>query len=125
MSRSPKFAMAIVLAFLLGVLLALAPAAIGSPATPAADDSCWTGSWEQSPRLDGLWLFQNGSTVSGNYDWDWGRLRGTVDGYQLRGTWAEWPTYAPPTDAGNFIFTMVPPCVSFQERHRHCRKGTA
>lgn len=113
MSPSLKIPLAALLVFLMGILLALAPAPARSAATPDADDSCWTGSWEQSPRLDGMWLLQNGNTVSGNYDWDWGRLRGTVDGYQLRGTWAEWPTYAPPTDAGHFIFTMVPPCVSF------------
>ena len=113
MSPSLKIPLAALLVFLMGILLALAPAPARSAATPDADDSCWTGTWEQYPRLGEMWLLQNGNTVSGNYDWDWGRLRGTVDGYQLRGEWSEWPTYAPPTDAGHFIFTMVPPCVSF------------
>lgn len=113
MSPSLKVPLAALLACLMGILLALAPAPARSAATPDADESCWTGTWEQYPRQGEMWLVQNGSTVSGNYYWDWGRLRGTVIGDELRGTWAEWPTYAPPSDAGYFIFTMTPPCISF------------
>jgi hypothetical protein len=61
-----------------------------------------------------MYLAQNGASVSGNYDYDQGRLRGTLDGYTLRGEWAEWPSYAPPDDAGSFVFTISPDCNSFE-----------
>jgi hypothetical protein len=60
-----------------------------------------------------MWLAQNGSSVSGNYAWDYGRLSGTLDGDTFRGEWSEWPTYAPPTDAGSFVFTIAADCASF------------
>lgn len=111
MSPSAKTPLAILFLLLIGALVALAPA---SPApAQALDETCWTGSWEQYPRMGTMWLSQNGTTVSGNYDWDYGRLRGTVDGDRLRGEWAEWPTYAPPTDAGTFEFTARPGCNEF------------
>jgi hypothetical protein len=111
MSPSAKVPLAILFVFLIGALVVLAPAS--SPPAQTLDDACWTGTWEQFPRFDPMYLVQNGTTVSGNYDWDWGRLRGTIDGDKLRGEWAEWPTYAPPSDAGTFEFTMRPGCNEF------------
>lgn len=111
MSRSSRLPVAILFAFLMGALLAVAPAA-DRPAQ-ALDASCWTGTWEHYPRLGPMWLAQNGSSVSGSYDWDYGRLSGVVEGDTLRGQWSEWPTYAPPVDAGSFVFTISPDCRSF------------
>lgn len=113
MSRSTKVSSAILLTFLLGVLLVVAP----DPNRPAqaldADSSCWTGTWSQWPRWDPMYLAQNGNTVSGNYDYDKGRLSGTLDGDTLSGEWSEYPSYAPPDDGGSFVFTISPDCNSF------------
>ncbi|CUS02956.2 exported protein of unknown function [Candidatus Promineifilum breve] len=113
MSRAMKLPLAILLACLLGLLLALTPAS--SPPAQAQDPgtACWTGTWRHWPRWDPLYLAQNGNRVSGNYDYDKGRLSGTLDGDTLTGEWAEWPSYAPPDDAGHFVFTISPDCNSF------------
>lgn len=101
------------LACLLGALLAIAPAA-EQPAQAQPATSCWTGTWSQWPRWDPMYLAQNGNRVSGNYDYDKGRLSGTLNSDALTGEWSEWPSYAPPDDAGHFVFTISPDCNSFE-----------
>lgn len=113
MSRSLKLPLAILLACLLGALLLVAPVAEQSARAQDPTSSCWTGTWQHWPRWDPLYLAQNGNTVSGNYDYDKGRLSGTLDGNTLTGEWSEWPSYAPPDDAGHFVFTVSGDCNSF------------
>jgi hypothetical protein len=77
----------------------------------------WTGTWDT--EFGPLRLSQSGETVSGDYDWDQGRLSGTVSGNVLRGTWNEVPTRQPPTDAGEVALTMRADCQSFTGQWRY------
>ena len=77
----------------------------------------WTGTWDT--EFGPLRLSQRGETVSGDYDWDQGRLSGTVSGNVLRGTWNEAPSRQPPTDAGEVALTMRADCQSFTGQWRY------
>ncbi|HLE82311.1 MAG TPA: hypothetical protein VJA25_13625, partial [Dehalococcoidia bacterium] len=89
----------------------------GVPAAPtptpvAAPTSCtWTGTWDTD--WNKLYLTQSGSTVSGSYEYDQGKVTGSVSGNQLTGRWTEAPTYREPYDAGGFVWTISADCGSF------------
>jgi hypothetical protein len=70
-------------------------------------------------------LRQSGSWVDGTYAFAKGRLRGTVSGRALRGTWDEAPTRAAPGDAGYFEFTLSADGKSWTGRWRFGRAGNA
>ncbi|HLC30384.1 MAG TPA: hypothetical protein VJM51_06360 [Dehalococcoidia bacterium] len=83
-----------------------------TPTTPPATSSCsWTGDW--STEFNAVHLTQSGSTATGTYEWDSGRITGTVSGNQFSGRWSESPSYTEPSDAGRFIFTISADCNSF------------
>ena len=91
-----------------------APVATATPTAtaPATVSNCsWTGTW--STTFNAMHLTQSGSTVTGTYEWDSGRITGTVSGNQFSGRWSEAPSYAEPSDAGRFVYTMSADCKSF------------
>jgi len=59
-----------------------------------------------------------GQEVTGTYSHDGGRVQGALsaDGTTLTGSWSEAPSYAPPEDAGTFVFTFSPDRSSFSGR---------
>lgn len=73
----------------------------------------FTGTWD--PSSSGAWgtygqfmrLTQSGNQVTGTYDYQHGTIKGTVSGLTMTGTWAEEPTYGPPSDAGPIKMTMA------------------
>jgi hypothetical protein len=61
---------------------------------PGSADQSWTGSWNTSwATLTGnetrMTLVQNNASVSGTYAYARGKIRGTVEGNRLIGTWSE------------------------------------
>ncbi|MBC8275717.1 MAG: hypothetical protein H8E40_12215 [Chloroflexi bacterium] len=82
----------------------------------------WTGKWE-SEEWGTMDLTQTGSSVTGTYTWDQGKIDGTVNGDILGGTWSEEPSYAPPTDAGDFEFTLSSDGNSFTGKWRYGSSG--
>lgn len=77
----------------------------------------WTGTWDTA--FGRMRLSQSGSSVSGDYDVDQGRISGTVSGQMLRGTWTEAPSRQPPADAGEVELTMGADCQSFSGQWRY------
>jgi len=63
-------------------------------------------------------LQQSGNRVTGTYSWGMGDITGTASGNTLTGTWSEYPSYSPPEDAGDFVFTMAGDCMSYTGRWR-------
>jgi hypothetical protein len=86
--------------------------------TPAGT---WTGVW--ATNWGNMELTQSDSSVTGTYAHDQGQIEGTVQGNKLIGTWSEYPSYAPPDDAGEFEFTMSPDGNSFLGRWRYDSVG--
>lgn len=93
------------------------------PATATAATTCsWTGAWSSS--YNEMRLTQSGSSVSGEYDWDMGRItNATVSGMVLKGTWTEAPSRTAPNDAGDIELTMADDCQSFTGRWRYGSSG--
>jgi hypothetical protein len=99
------------------------PTATPTPApTPTAMPSTtWTGAWNTNwGRME---LTQSDGSVTGTYEHDQGTIQGTVQGNKLIGTWSEYPSYAPPDDAGDFEFIMSPDGNSFLGRWRYDSSG--
>jgi len=69
-------------------------------------------------------LDQSGSSLSGTYEHDSGRISGTISGNVMRGTWSEAPTYAPPNDAGEVELTISADGKSMNGRWRYDSSGT-
>jgi hypothetical protein len=88
----------------------------------AAFASCdWTGAWDTNwGNMD---LLQIGNNVNGIYDHDQGLIQGTVLGRKLTGTWSEYPSYAPPDDAGDIEFIISEDCNSFNGSWRYGTTG--
>ena len=82
----------------------------------------WTGTWE-SKEWGTMELTQTGSSVTGTYTWDQGKIDGAVYGNALKGTWSEAPSYAPPADAGDFEFTLSSDGNSFTGKWRYGSSG--
>ena len=108
----------------------LALGAVGAPPpastpTPAATSpmplSTWTGVWDTDWGT--MELTQSDGSVTGTYEHDQGQIQGTVQGNKLIGTWSEYPSYAPPDDAGDFEFTLSPDGNSFSGRWRYDSEG--
>src|SRR5688500_2798952 len=99
-------------------LLGLAPAASPAPAALACTS---TGAWDTA--FGEMRLTQSGSTVTGDYAWDEGRLSGTATGNVLNGAWTEAHSRQPPDDAGDFAFTMADDCRSFTGTWRYGSTG--
>lgn len=78
----------------------------------------WTGTWETS--WGKMYLIQKGDRVTGNYEYDNGKIEGIVSGNILSGTWAESPSYSLPYDAGEIEFTISSDCKTFTGK---CRRA--
>jgi hypothetical protein len=90
----------------------------------AADDLgyySWAGAWKTN--WGDMVLTQNGSTVTGTYTHDSGKIAGTVSGNTLTGTWSEAPTYQPNQDAGDIRFEMSADGLSFSGEWRYGSSG--
>ncbi len=82
----------------------------------------WEGEWDTN--WGKMILVQKGSSVSGTYTHDQGRITGTVNRDKLIGTWSEYPNYSPPNDAGDIEFTMSADGKSFGGRWRYGSDGS-
>lgn len=96
----------------------ITPAPI-SPTIPITTGAC---------RFDGVWatdfgdmtLTVNDNKLTGSYSSQGGRIDGTmVDKMTAIGTWSEAPSYQPPNDAGDFIFTIQPGCQTMEGHWRY------
>ena len=87
-----------------------------------SNDNIWSGEWD-TEQWGKMTLQQNGNKVTGSYEWDGGKIAGTVSGNMLKGTWSESPTYQPENDAGDFEFTLSPDGNSFTGRWRYGSGG--
>ncbi|NPV63250.1 MAG: hypothetical protein HPY61_11590 [Methanotrichaceae archaeon] len=91
--------------------------------------SGWTGKWEVTwgemdfERTE-MTLQQTGTTITGTYPFDQGRIQGTISGNKLIGQWSESPSYSPPDDAGDFEFTMSDDCKSISGKYRYGSSGS-
>jgi hypothetical protein len=90
-----------------------------SPITPTGQ---WSGTWDSN--WGDMTLTQSGNQVTGDYTHDTGRIVATVSGNTLRGTWSEYPSYAPPDDAGEFVFTLAADSQSFSGDWRYGSSGS-
>jgi hypothetical protein len=68
-------------------------------------------------------LTQQGAQVTGTYDFNGGRIVGTVNGRTLTGTWTEEPTRQPPDLAGDMELTLSDDGMSFTGRWRFGSDG--
>jgi len=93
-----------------------APAKTATTVTTTAPTP-WSGSWDSDW---GVMVFtQNGDQVTGTYPHDNGKIQGTVSGNTLTGTWSEAPSYGPPNDAGDVVFTLAADGNSFSGNWRY------
>jgi hypothetical protein len=107
---------------LLFVIILVACVACSGTTQSNSGDSIWTGKWD-TEQWGEMTLQQNGSNVTGDYEWDGGNIKGTVSGNILKGTWSESPTYQPENDAGDFEFTISSDGNSFTGRWRYGSSG--
>jgi len=85
----------------------------------------WSGTWDTNWGT--MHLTQSQGKVTGTYSWDDGKIEGYISknlsGDMLAGTWSEEPSYAPPSDAGDFEFIMAPDFNSFTGCWRYGSSG--
>ena len=72
----------------------------------------WTGEWD-SASWGWMSMTQSGTSVTGFYEHDDGKITGRVSGRKLTGRWSESPTYTGPWDAGPMTLTMAANGKSF------------
>ena len=82
----------------------------------------WEGEWESN--WGNMVITQNGTSVTGTYTHDQGRITGTVSGNTFTGTWSEAPSYAPDHDAGDMTLVMAPDGMSFAGEWRYGSSGS-
>ena len=92
---------------------------------PQTTDLNWSGTWDTSWGM--MYLTQSLGKVTGTYDYDDGKIEGYISknlsGDILVGTWSEYPSYAPPDDAGDIEFIMSSDFNSFTGRWRYGSSG--
>jgi hypothetical protein len=71
----------------------------------------WSGSWDS--EWGTMQFTQSGNQVTATYTYYDGRITGTASGDTLAGTWSQSPSYQPPEDAGDVVFTMADDGNSF------------
>ena len=100
------------------------PASEGSSAegTQFQSQGIWTGTWE-TEQWGTMQLVQEGNRVTGEYDWDGGKIDGMINGNMLTDTWSEEPSYKPPDDAGDFKFSLSEDGTSFTGQWRYGSTG--
>jgi len=82
----------------------------------------WTGEWDSN--WGKMILTQNGTSITGTYTHDNGRISGTISGNVFTGTWSESPSYSPPSDAGDMELTMSADGKSFTGKWRYGSEGS-
>ena len=87
----------------------------------AAAECSYTGTW--STEWGPMTLSQVGNSVTGTYEYDSGRINGTVSGGVFKGKWSEAPTYTEPDDAGDEEFTISSDCNKFTGRWGYGSSG--
>jgi hypothetical protein len=117
----------------LGAAAAPTPMPTPTPTPPASPTPVATPTTMPSPTWTGVWdtnwgnmeLTQSDGSVTGTYAHDQGKIQGTVQEIELRviGTWSEYPSYAPPDDAGEFEFILSTDGNSFLGRWRYDSVG--
>jgi hypothetical protein len=75
----------------------------------------WTG--QSNSQNISMVLQQSGNTVAGTYDYDSGRIEGTIEGNLLTGTWTQSST------SGTFQFQLADDCNSFHGSWRFGSSG--
>ena len=88
---------------LLGIFYINGTQPIPTKATSASDYQ-WAGTYDTNWGI--MTLSQSGNKVSGTYEYQDGRIIGTVSGTTFTGTWSESPTYQPPDQAGDVILKL-------------------
>jgi hypothetical protein len=68
-------------------------------------------------------LSASGSSVTGTYDYQGGKIGGTVSGNTLKGKWSQQPSYQAPDDAGDLQFTLSSDASSFTGQWRYGSSG--
>jgi hypothetical protein len=81
----------------------------------------WAGEW--SSNWGNMVIVQNGSSVTGTYTHDSGKINGTISGNVFTGTWSEAPSYSPSSDAGDMELTMSADGKSFTGKWRYGSDG--
>jgi len=117
----------LVTVMLIGLLCALMVAAgcTGIPKTSTAPAAAptgvagpsWTGSWKttwtsQEANVN-MALVQSGSSVIGTYEYNGGKIVGTIQGDRLTGTWTE------ESSSGPFEFVITPDGKNFNGWYVH------
>jgi hypothetical protein len=96
------------------------------PVTGKATDDLgyysWEGEWDSD--WGNIVITQKGNQISGTYTHDNGRISGMVSGNTITGTWAEYPSYSAPNDAGDIIFEMASDGKSFSGKWRFGNSGS-
>jgi Alpha/beta hydrolase of unknown function (DUF915) len=100
-----------------------AAASFASASRAVSSGSCanFAGTWNTD--FGTMRLSVSGSSVTGTYDYAGGKIAGTVSGSTLSGNWSQQPSYNPPSDAGDFQFTLNPDTTSFAGQWRNGSSG--
>lgn len=91
---------------------------------PRTSTPSWTGTWNTTYGT--MTLVQAGHTVTGYYttgNRGNSRIRGTLSGHVLTGTWDQAPSHKPPKDAGDIQFTIDNDGTRFTGRWRNDSTG--
>lgn len=87
----------------------------------AQSENPWVGVWNSS--YGPMTLSENNGIISGHYHRQNGETgyisNGIANGNILTGRWREPPTYAPPNDEGDFVFTLSEDKLSFTGKWRY------
>jgi len=82
----------------------------GTVVTPGAAEVSYVGGFEGvwDTNWEVLTFTRDGVTLHGEYTYQSGRIDATLsaDGRTMEGTWAESPSYSPPSDSGRVVFTL-------------------
>ena len=96
-----------------------------NPAEPLVKNKlepvAWQGTWQTN--WGQMIIAQNSNSITGTYEHDNGKIKGTITGNKITGTWSEAPTYLAPKDSGEFEFTLSSDGKSFTGRWRYGNKG--
>lgn len=68
-------------------------------------------------------LQQQGQRVWGTYNQQRGRVEGKIEGNVFRGYWSQSPSYQPPSEAGDFVFTFTQDGRAFTGSWRYGYQG--
>lgn len=94
----------------------------GKPVAPEKTVSTqWAGTWQT--KWGKMTITQNGNSITGTYEHDKGKISGTINGNKLSGNWSEAASYQPPSDAGEFEFTLSADGKTFTGRWRYGNNG--